>query len=126
MFKDGLVNKLYAHMHESVTFQTLLGYLELLAHKAPNMKILELGAGTGGATNGVINKLTRTGTCLFSEYTFTDIAPSFFQAAEEKFRNHGSRMVYKQLDIERDPRNQGFEAGRYDVVVASNVSANTC
>ncbi|EPE26251.1 Thiolase-like protein [Glarea lozoyensis ATCC 20868] len=121
MFKDGLINKLYAYMHESVTFQSLLGYVELLAHKTPNMKILELGAGTGGATQGVINTLTSTGTCLFSEYTFTDIAPSFFQAAEEKFRTRGSRMVYKQLDIERDPRNQGFEAGRYDVIVASNV-----
>jgi hybrid polyketide synthase / nonribosomal peptide synthetase ACE1 len=34
-------------------------------------------------------------------------------------------MVFKVLDLEQDPSEQGFAAGHYDLIVASNALHNT-
>lgn len=62
------------------------------------------------------------GTPRFEHYTFTDISPSFFEKAQEMFKDHSSRMSFRVLDIEKDPIKQGFEAEGYDLIVAANVS----
>jgi SAM-dependent methyltransferase len=97
--------------------------LKLLAHKNPALSILEIGAGTGGTTHDVVSALVgRDGIPhSFSHYTFTDIGSTFCGKAEEEFAQYKSCMSFKILDIEQDPRNQGFEEGKYDVVIASSV-----
>ena len=80
------------------------------------LRILEIGAGTGGTTTFVL-PLLPAGQC---EYTFTDVSPLFLERAAEHFGEYG--FVRRELlDIERDPVSQGFEAGAYDVVIAANV-----
>ncbi|CCF44299.1 hybrid PKS-NRPS protein [Colletotrichum higginsianum] len=88
-----------------------------ISHRYPRCKILEIGAGTGGATGAMFNGLDGA----YSSYTFTDISSSFFAKAQDKFKDEVDRMVFKTLDVEKDPAEQEFSPGTYDIVVASNV-----
>ncbi|KAK0748473.1 hypothetical protein B0T21DRAFT_420395 [Apiosordaria backusii] len=91
-----------------------------IVHRYPHLRFLEIGAGTGSATHAILSSISDK----FSSYTFTDISSGFFEQAREHFvQGHPSRnMVFRTLDIGRDPiKEQGFEEGAYDVIVASNV-----
>ncbi|GLI80228.1 mycolipanoate synthase [Penicillium ochrochloron] len=96
--------------------------MQLLGANNPTMKILEIGAGTGGATRKVLSDLVSPeGVRLYSKYVFTDISPGFTVSAQEKFANY-QNLEFKVLDISRDPAEQGFELHEFDMIVASNVS----
>ena len=95
-------------------------FVDSLVHTNPRMKILEIGAGTGGMTKGVLDVLGSGKDARFTEYTFTDLSPAFFSAAKKNFGRDG--FMCKTLDIEKEPSDQGFEIGSYDLIVASNVS----
>ncbi|KAJ4293019.1 hypothetical protein N0V88_005683 [Collariella sp. IMI 366227] len=99
-------------------------YIDQLAHKNPNMKILEIGAGTGSATLPILETLGGNhGTApRFESYTFTDISIGFFEKAKETLAPWVPFMKFAPLNIEEDPLTQGsFEEGDYDLIVASNV-----
>ncbi|MBO3463553.1 type I polyketide synthase [Aetokthonos hydrillicola] len=80
------------------------------------MRLLEIGAGTGGTTSYILPHLPPNQT----EYVFTDIGALFTTKAQEKFRDYPF-VRYQTLDIELDPVNQGFEKHQYDVIIAANV-----
>ena len=80
------------------------------------LRVLEIGAGTGGTTHYVLPRLPADR----SEYTFTDLSPLFLERAAEQFAAYPF-VKRALLDIERDPATQGFEAGGYDLVIAANV-----
>jgi acyl transferase domain-containing protein len=97
-------------------------YLDALAHKFPNIRILEIGAGTGGATKFLLKILESDGDMKrsaprYSQYDFTDISPSFFEKARERFPEHVGRMKFRLFDIEADPLKQHLEAS-YDLILA--------
>lgn len=98
-------------------------YFDLLAHKNPHLKILEIGAGTGGATLPIMEAIGGRDAELprLTNWHFTDISSSFFDASKEKLERWNNLISYAKLDIEADPLKQGFEAESYDVVVAANV-----
>lgn len=107
-------------------------YVRKLSHKRP-LRILEIGAGTGGTTSVVLRALGRQNEAVarLQAYTFTDISPGFFEAATEDFKEWATLLEFKILDIEKDPLDQGIEAGSYDLVIANNVlhathSVGTC
>ncbi len=80
------------------------------------VRIVEIGAGTGGTTAHVLSKLPR-GRC---EYLFTDVTSLFINHARERFGEH--RFIqYRALDIERDPAKSGFAPQQFDIVLAANV-----
>ena len=81
------------------------------------LRVLEVGAGTGGATASLLPLLPRERT----DYVYTDVSAGFFSAAEERFGAAYPFVSYRILDIEREPQEQGFAACGYDLVVASNV-----
>ncbi len=80
------------------------------------LKILEIGAGTGGVASSVLPCLPEDRT----EYVFTDVSDVFLTRAEGRFSDH-SFVRYALLDIERDPAEQGFAGQEYDLVIAANV-----
>ncbi|CEN60761.1 hypothetical protein ASPCAL03194 [Aspergillus calidoustus] len=97
-------------------------HIRLQALKNPRLRILEIGAGTGGTTLPVLQALTRDhARPLMDSYTFTDISSGFFVKAEETFQAWKPLVQFKTLDIERNPGEQGFEAATYDAIVAANV-----
>ncbi|KAI1129525.1 hypothetical protein F5Y10DRAFT_290905 [Nemania abortiva] len=85
-----------------------------MTHRYPNMNILEVGAGTGGATKHMLKHIGKDG---FSSFTYTDISTGFFEQAAQVFAPYKSRMMFKALDAGTDPISQGFTAGSYDLIV---------
>lgn len=90
-FNDQLVETVYRHgTGAEISYAKLAGFLDALAHRNPDMKILEVGAGTGGATSPILDTVIRhgeeeAGAARFNTYDFTDISPSFFEKAKETF-----------------------------------------
>jgi len=127
LFKEQILQDFYSSSSFVANYQKISAFVDLCAHKNPNLSILEIGAGTGGATGPILDILGPKdpaddhGSPRFEQYTYTDISPQFFQDAKERFHRHHNRLVFKTLDIEKDPLQQGFEAGVYDVVIASCV-----
>ena len=85
------------------------------------LRVLEVGAGTGGTTAAIRAALLAALPEGRTDYVFTDISAGFFGEAEERFGGADAGMSYRVLDIERDPGEQGFAAHRHDLVVAGNV-----
>ncbi|WP_437729164.1 beta-ketoacyl synthase N-terminal-like domain-containing protein [Sorangium sp. So ce861] len=83
-------------------------------------RILEVGAGTGGTTGGVLAALP-PGQC--AGYTFTDVGPLFVQRAQQRFAAHPF-VDYAVFDMERPAAAQRLPHPRYDVIVAANVVHN--
>ncbi|KAL3453049.1 hypothetical protein BJX65DRAFT_302946 [Aspergillus insuetus] len=99
-------------------------FLSLLAHRKPNLRILEIGGGTGATTKRVLDALRDRsepyGEQMYYSYTWTDISPGFVASAKRTFAGTPG-MEYGVLDIERDPLAQGFEEESFDLVIACNV-----
>ncbi|KAI0469085.1 putative polyketide synthase [Xylaria cf. heliscus] len=85
-----------------------------LTERYSHMNILEIGAGTGGATRAVFREIGHN----FRSYTYTDISAAFFDKAASSFSQHLDRMIFKTLDVEKDPVKQGFAEGAYDLIIA--------
>ena len=80
------------------------------------LRVLEIGAGTGGTTSSVLPALPPQGV----EYHFTDVSPLFLSRGQEKFAAYPF-VRYRLLDIEADPAGQGFGAHGFDIIIAANV-----
>ena len=97
--------------------------VNLIAHQNPGLKVLEVGAGTGGATIPILETLGGENGKVprFLRYDFTDISSGYFDGVKELVKPWSSCMRYRILDIEKDLTIQGFDLEEYDVVVAANV-----
>ncbi len=80
------------------------------------LRILEIGAGTGGMTQAVLPLLPAGRT----EYYYTDVSHMFMLKAQQRFARYPF-VQYKLLDIEKDPAEQGFDINSFDLVIASDV-----
>ena len=97
------------------------GFIQTLSHTKPGLRILEVGAGTGGTTQTFLHDLVDAGKYpKYSLYTFTDISAGFFPQAKERF-SYAPNMDYKVFDISQNPFEQGFEPQSYDLILAPNV-----
>ena len=123
---DDLLDRVYAqvaHLGDLPALQA--AYVNMVSENSTNLRILEVGAGTGGSTAGVLESLTRSEadgslSSNISTYSFTDISSAFFEKAKEKFKTCWDFMDFRVLDIEKNPVEQGFELGSYDMVIAQN------
>ena len=78
-------------------------------------RILEVGAGTGGTTQYIVNHLQSHG--IPFEYTFTDISSSLVSSARKTFKGVEG-MKFELLDIENPPI--ADHQGAYHVIIATN------
>ena len=103
-------------------YQQAAAYIRLLGNKNPHLNILEIGAGTGGASVPILEALSGTEgkPPYFARYHFTDLSPAFFPKAAEKLERWSDQVVFQMLDVETDPLQQGYEPGSFDLVVAAN------
>ncbi|KAL2201453.1 putative polyketide synthase [Corynascus similis CBS 632.67] len=137
-----MLTQYYAVFNRSLKFfAPMARFLDLLAHKNPQMRVLEVGAGTGATTVEVLRALVRGGSdddkeaggkgkqwCRFERYDFTDVSPAFLDKIRAEktgiggvLAGLGERMQFRVLDVESDAVEQGFEEGSYDLCVAVNV-----
>jgi SAM-dependent methyltransferase len=79
--------------------------------------VLEVGAGTGGTASGILPVLDGL---RAREYLFTDVSAVFLRQARLRFAQY-TFVEYSLLNIDADPRLQGFSSSRCDLVVAANV-----
>ncbi|MCW7538528.1 SDR family NAD(P)-dependent oxidoreductase [Aquabacterium sp. A7-Y] len=81
------------------------------------LRILEIGAGTGGTTRSVLDALRGM---PVATYCYTDISPLFLERARTLFGEHRF-LDYRLLDIEQPVAAQHFDPGSFDIVIAANV-----
>ncbi len=81
------------------------------------LRVLEVGAGIGSATESILPELPAGRFDLM----YTDISAGFFADAEARFSAGGASIDFRVLDIEKDPMAQGFEPHSYDLIIAANV-----
>jgi acyl transferase domain-containing protein/NADPH:quinone reductase-like Zn-dependent oxidoreductase/SAM-dependent methyltransferase/acyl carrier protein/short-subunit dehydrogenase len=80
------------------------------------LRILEVGAGTGGLTSHVLPTIERD----LHSYVFSDVSAAFFSGAMQKLAGFPG-VEYKILDLEKPGTEQGFEAGGFDFIIGTNV-----
>jgi acyl transferase domain-containing protein/NADPH:quinone reductase-like Zn-dependent oxidoreductase/NAD(P)-dependent dehydrogenase (short-subunit alcohol dehydrogenase family)/SAM-dependent methyltransferase/acyl carrier protein len=80
------------------------------------LRILEVGAGTGGLAAQVLPSLERG----LHSYIFTDISASFFSPAEQKLAAF-PEVEFKAFDLEKPGIDQGLEPGSFDFIIGTNV-----
>jgi acyl transferase domain-containing protein/SAM-dependent methyltransferase/NAD(P)-dependent dehydrogenase (short-subunit alcohol dehydrogenase family)/acyl carrier protein len=123
LFPNGslaLTEKMY---REAPVLRFFNGLMERLVSSAGHrsqgerrLRVLEVGAGTGGTTSCLLPVLPAERT----EYLYTDVSEAFLSGAREKFADFRF-LDYRRLDIDADPEGQGYAAGSFDIVVAANV-----
>lgn len=105
---------LLATMTDQLVELVLTILLDVAVDRVPELKILEIGAGSGGTSQALAEALLTIG--LPVEYTFTDIAPRLVQKVRKQFERYPF-MKFDVLDIEaRQTRPQK----RYDLVISTN------
>jgi SAM-dependent methyltransferase/acyl carrier protein len=80
------------------------------------IRILEVGAGTGGTTSRLAEALASLD--IVVQYTFTDVSPGFISQAKRRF-NRFSWMDFAVLNIEQAV-SDNFRL-QYDIIVGANV-----
>ncbi|KAM0744888.1 hypothetical protein ACQRIT_000272 [Beauveria bassiana] len=116
LLQDDVLTEIYSSV--SFDFSKLV---RLMCISKPTLRILEVGAGTGGATDIILKDLVSISeNPVYQVYTFTDISAGFFAQATERF-SYAPNMEYKVFDISQAPTEQGLQPGSYDIVIANNV-----
>ena len=125
MEKDNMLREFYSHSLGVEACNGMMAkYLELSGHKLPAQRILEVGGGTASLTECALRTLggEHGKTPICSQYVFTDRDTACFTGAQERLKPWERYVQYQQLDIEKEPTEQGFEKGSFDVVAAGHVS----
>ncbi|MFC3051558.1 SDR family NAD(P)-dependent oxidoreductase [Kordiimonas pumila] len=84
------------------------------------IKILEIGAGTGGTSKLIFEELMPYADHIDS-YCYTDVSRAFLIHAEQQYLSDVSYLKTAILDIEKPTISDEVGAADYDLVVAANV-----
>ncbi|MDF3294138.1 SDR family NAD(P)-dependent oxidoreductase [Streptomyces silvisoli] len=101
--------------HLNRTVQALVGAMVARWPADRPLRVLEVGAGTGGTTRALLPLLPPERT----RYLFTDVSPLFLSRSEERFADWDF-LEQRTLDLDRDLVEQGFTDSGFDLVIASN------
>ena len=80
------------------------------------LRILEIGAGTGGLASQVLPLLERG----LHSYIFSDVSAAFFSGAAQKLAAF-PEVEFKIFDLEKPGVDQELEAGSFDFIIGTNV-----
>ncbi|KAF9893690.1 hypothetical protein FE257_009858 [Aspergillus nanangensis] len=125
MLEDDLLERYYREFNSFCrSYSAAITYVDQIADQNPHLRILEIGAGTGGCSLPILECLGGGPTgrlARFSEYTYTDISSGFFENAKKKFSEWGDLLNYRTLDVSENPLSQGYDTNSYDLIIACNV-----
>lgn len=89
-----------------------------------NVRILEVGAGTGATSDVVLRGIREKGLDRhLEEYCYTDLSPYFLMEARKRYED-ASWLVTKEVDVNASVISQGIEAHSYDAIIAAGVINN--
>lgn len=80
------------------------------------LQVLEIGAGSGGTTVPVLEKMLGENV----NYHFTDISDFFMREAKQRLEKYPF-VTYGIYNIDRPLHEQGMEQEKYDIILAANV-----
>ncbi len=105
-------NVLAEHFNEALS-DTLISCIEqqLAADKNRKIRIVEIGAGTGGATTKLLPVLQRF---PIEEYRYTDVSKAFLMYAEKHFKPQFPALTTSIFDVSRPLAGQSIAADQYD------------
>jgi acyl transferase domain-containing protein/enoyl-CoA hydratase/carnithine racemase/NAD(P)-dependent dehydrogenase (short-subunit alcohol dehydrogenase family)/acyl carrier protein len=114
-------NNATADTFNEIVADTVLSYLRarLSLNPEARLRILEVGAGTGGTSAIVFSKLSPYKASV-EQYCYTDLSKAFFFHAQTNYLPDHPYIVCRRLDIEQPIEEQGIEIGSYDLVIATN------
>lgn len=122
-----LVEGVYKHNPVADTFNEVLGdivaaYVKQRIQLDPSarIRILEIGAGTGGTSAGVLRKLKAYADNI-QEYGYTDISQAFLIHAKETYGPDHPFLTYQLFNVESPLSGQQILPGEYDIAIAANV-----
>lgn len=109
-----------ADYFNEVLCAALTAGIEALLEADPERKlrILEIGAGTGGTTAKVLPVLERY---PVEEYCYTDVSKAFLMHATKHFQPGFPALITAIFDVSKPLAAQAIEGGRYDFAIAANV-----
>ncbi|MCX8131440.1 MAG: SDR family NAD(P)-dependent oxidoreductase [Clostridia bacterium] len=108
-FNEVLADSVVAYIHERLKQDT-----------SAKVRILEIGAGTGGSSKMVFQKLKPYQQHI-QEYCYTDISKAFLLFAEKEYGPENPYLTYRIFNAEAPVAGQGVNAGGYDIAIATNV-----
>ncbi len=108
-YQKTLSSKILNHMAECAVLEA---YSE---KKGKVFRILEVGAGVGGTSDGIIERLSEQNV----EYYYTDVSTYFLNKAKERYRGK-NWIKYKIFDINKG----GMEENKFDLIICANVLHN--
>jgi len=120
MFSTELVENIFKGNRLVDYFNNLIATVigDYVSSLSGTIKILEVGSGTGGTSEFVMNMIKDRN--LNCEFYFTDISKLFVNKAMKKYSASYPFTKFVKLDIENDLSNQGFEPESFDIIFASN------
>ena len=92
----------------------------LAARPKQKLRILEIGAGTGGTSAAVLKALAPMAPSI-ETYAYTDISRAFLEHGKKAFYRRYPFTSFRIFDAEKPLRSQGIPVGGFDMVVATNV-----
>jgi acyl transferase domain-containing protein/NADPH:quinone reductase-like Zn-dependent oxidoreductase/NAD(P)-dependent dehydrogenase (short-subunit alcohol dehydrogenase family)/acyl carrier protein len=93
--------------------------VESLVSAKRRVRIVEIGAGTGGGSKFIFEEIEKYGEWI--DYYYTDVSRGFLNYANHHYVSKYPFIKLQELDIEKSPEEQGFEEAAYDIVFAANV-----
>jgi acyl transferase domain-containing protein/ubiquinone/menaquinone biosynthesis C-methylase UbiE/acyl carrier protein len=115
-----IVSDFYYHSQGLHLMNTIIQKsIEFIVSHLPDgkqLRILEIGAGTGCTTSYILPHLPVDRT----DYVFTDISPLFLEKAQNTFKAYPF-LNAGLLDIEKQAEDQRFDDHHFDIILASNV-----
>ncbi|OQD65143.1 hypothetical protein PENPOL_c006G09455 [Penicillium polonicum] len=120
LLENNLLTDLFASgISVSGAYSQLRQVIDLLGHRNPRMRILEVGGGSAGASSAVLEMLASNSTSKrFEEYVFTDAAQWRVTEAKLRFDGHDG-LLFQMLDVLQDPVPKGFEHHSFDLTIAA-------
>ncbi|UCH94144.1 MAG: SDR family NAD(P)-dependent oxidoreductase [Candidatus Aminicenantes bacterium] len=108
-------------LFNQLTARVVQAYINLRLQKNPadRIRVLEVGAGTGGTSASVLKALQEYKENI--HYIYSDLSKKFVQHGEQTFAHLYPFMAFQVLDIEKDPEQQHFKPGTIDLILAVNV-----
>ena len=111
-------NNIFSRCLNNLAGEAIVMAVDELLKEHPNhtVRIMEVGAGTGGTTDDILPHLKGKNI----EYYFTDVSAFFLNKAREKYAKY-PWMKYQVFDINEDFKMQGIKESSIDIILCANV-----
>jgi polyketide synthase PksM len=115
-------NNPVADYFNEVLTDTVIAFIQERFQQDPSasIRILEIGAGTGGTSAMLFSKLQPFRERI-REYCYTDISRVFLMHAEKEYGPQNPYLTYHIFNVSAPVAGQGIKAGVYDIAIAANV-----